>query len=161
MHKIKTKATKCLRDSEREWVNRLGEIFSHGFSFCSHRMQYSAFLFHGSVVVFISNLFFFFFGVGDVYVSFWPTTAKTTVNRGYKTHSFKQAIHLVVVKQSHSFSFVSFSLSRMCAIVVLLFYCPSADMFFFLSSGYSYALAFAFANSPFILCRVSVVVYTI
>lgn len=39
---------------------------------------------------------------------FWPTTAKTTINRGYKTHSFKQAIHLVVVKQSHSFYFVSF-----------------------------------------------------
>ena len=39
-----------------------------------------------------------------------PATAKTTINRGYKTHSFKQAIHLVVVKQSHSFSLPSFFL---------------------------------------------------
>lgn len=62
---------------------------------CSHRLY----------------VFFFFvlFACVNVYVvfcccfHFGLATAKTTINRGYKTHSFKQAIHLVVVKQSHSF----------------------------------------------------------
>ena len=73
-----------------------------------------------------------------------PATAKTTINRGYKTHSFKQAIHLVVVKQSHSFSLPSFFLG-------------AAAFFSAHFVGYSYALPFAFTYIR-LLCTTDVAV---